>query len=200
MDHSAPSEEKKIIILKAVRRLFAQKGYTGTTITLVAQEAGVSRGLLHYYFKNKEDMLARVIQDVLEFSIKLANGVFSLARSSEDIAEIFASGLRKLLEKDPDFYPVFFQGVIVARQSQVVNKKILSLFAEFRHSLESGFKDAAERGIISPSIPPFGLSAAITGLIDGVGLQMVAEPELLYNEEIWTAVKESILTLLNGGA
>lgn len=198
MDSSTPSEEKKTIILKAVRKLFAQKGYAGTTISLVAEQAGVSRGLLHYYFKNKEDMLARVIQDTIEFSIKLANGAFTRSRSSEDIAEIFSSGLRKLLEKDPDFYPTFFEGVIVARQSQVVNIKIITLFAEFRRSLEIGFKDAAERGIISPSIPLFGLSAAVTGLIDGTGLQMVAQPELLYNEEIWSSLKESILTLLNG--
>ncbi len=78
------------------------------------------------------------------------------------------------------------------------SSKVKDLFGGFRHSLETGFKNAIDRGIISPTISPFGLASAITGLIDGIGLQMVAEPDLIDNEEIWKAVKESVLTLLNG--
>ncbi len=198
MAKATPSEEKKEIILKAVRKLLAQKGYAGTTISLVAKEAGVSRGLLHYYFKNKEDMLARVIHDEMEFCIDGANSVFSVCNSSEELAEAFASGLRSILEDDPDFYPAFFEGWAIAHQSNVVNEKIKDLYGEFRHSTQTGLQGAVDRGIISPSISLYGLASAIIGLVDGIGLQMVADPELINNEEIWTAIKESILSLLNG--
>jgi len=73
MRQSKKSDEKSRRILAAVRSILAQKGYAGTTINLVAAEANVSRGLLHYYFKNKEEMLATVIKENMQirFSKKL---------------------------------------------------------------------------------------------------------------------------------
>lgn len=192
---NAPPGDKKDIILKAVRKLIAQKGYAGTTVSLVAQEAGVSRGLLHYYFKNKEDMLVKVIQDVVELSLYLAEATFKKCNSASELADVSILGLRRLVAHDPDFYPAFIQGVLVARQSRAVDEKIQNLFEGFRQSLEAGFKEAIKRGIISPSISPYGLAAALTGLIDGVGLQMVADPSLIDDEEIWESVRKSALAM-----
>ena len=103
------------------------------------------------------------------------------------------AGMRNYLKDDPDFYPVFFEGIIVARQSRVVNETVKDFFYGFRLALESGFQDAIDRGIISPSISSYGLASVINGLIDGMGLQMLLEPELLDDEEIWTALRQSIL-------
>ncbi|MDY6905058.1 MAG: TetR/AcrR family transcriptional regulator [Thermodesulfobacteriota bacterium] len=195
MPAKTPAGDKKEIILKAVRTLIAQKGYAGTTVSLVAQEAGVSRGLLHYYFKNKEDMLVKVIQDVVELSLYLAEATFKKCSTANELADATILGLRHLVAHDPDFYPAFIQGVLVARQSRAVDKEIQNLFEGFRQSLETGFAGAIKRGIISPSISPYGLAAAVTGLIDGVGLQMVADPSLIDDEEIWEGVRKSALAM-----
>lgn len=44
-------------ILDAAARLFGRQGYRGATMQSVAEEAGVSKGLLHYHFKSKEHLL-----------------------------------------------------------------------------------------------------------------------------------------------
>src|SRR3984893_14876808 len=48
------SEERRAAIIKAVRRVFAQKGFHGTTTRELAQAAGVSEALLFKHFPNKE--------------------------------------------------------------------------------------------------------------------------------------------------
>ena len=45
--------EKAARIVDAMRRSVAQRGVAGSTFDHVAKEAGVSRGLLHYYFGSK---------------------------------------------------------------------------------------------------------------------------------------------------
>src|SRR5438552_17438702 len=48
------SEERRAAIIKAVRRVFAEKGFDGTTTRELADAAGVSEGLLFKHFPNKE--------------------------------------------------------------------------------------------------------------------------------------------------
>jgi AcrR family transcriptional regulator len=52
------SEERRAAIVKAVRRVFADKGFHGTTTRALAEAAGVSEALLFKHFPNKEALYA----------------------------------------------------------------------------------------------------------------------------------------------
>ena len=54
--------EKQEKILNAALKLFAEEGYRTTSTSKVAQEAGVSEGLIFRHFKNKEGLLEAIIQ------------------------------------------------------------------------------------------------------------------------------------------
>lgn len=54
------------IIMRAALELFGHNGYHSTSISKIAQEAGVSKGLIYNYFKSKEDLLKRIILEALE--------------------------------------------------------------------------------------------------------------------------------------
>ena len=49
-------------IVEAMRASVAARGIAGSTFDHVAGEAGVSRGLLHYYFGTKEQLLIEVVR------------------------------------------------------------------------------------------------------------------------------------------
>ena len=141
-------------ILAAVSRVLARNGYMGTTINAVAKEAGVSRGLLHYYFSSKDEMLARVIKANMEISIAMIIDVFDQHHTPQGYAEGIVSLLRVVMETDPDFFHLFFEGFAVARQSTVVKDQLTSLYGQFRQALEKGLTLATEQGEISPALPP----------------------------------------------
>src|SRR5260370_1153389 len=52
------SEERREAIVKAVRKVLAEKGFHGTTTRELAEEAGVSEALLFKHFPNKESLYA----------------------------------------------------------------------------------------------------------------------------------------------
>ena len=54
--------EKAQRIIDAMRESVAKRGAAGSTFEQVAREAGVSRGLLHYYFGTKERLLVEVVR------------------------------------------------------------------------------------------------------------------------------------------
>ncbi|HLO48865.1 MAG TPA: TetR/AcrR family transcriptional regulator [Kamptonema sp.] len=63
-NQSPPSEtETRKRILQAAQRLFAHKGYEGTTTASLAQAAGVAEGTLFRHFPNKKSILIEVATD-----------------------------------------------------------------------------------------------------------------------------------------
>lgn len=56
-------EKKKRQILKAAVKVFARKGATDTKMQDIADEAGVAKGTLYLYFKNKNSILKNIFND-----------------------------------------------------------------------------------------------------------------------------------------
>src|SRR6059058_2885767 len=86
--------DKAARIVDAMRQSVARRGSAGSTFDHVAREAGVSRGLLHYYFGSKEQLLVEVVRHDSDF-ITVVFELFSLSRRNEDIAAEFAELLRR---------------------------------------------------------------------------------------------------------
>jgi len=58
------SENSKYKILKAARKVFAEKGYDGARVDEIAREAGINKAMLYYYFSSKENILREVIINI----------------------------------------------------------------------------------------------------------------------------------------
>lgn len=58
--------EREALILEAAGRLFAERGFVGTTTRAIALESGVNEALLFRHFKNKEDLYTALLRRKLE--------------------------------------------------------------------------------------------------------------------------------------
>lgn len=62
---SGEKEESKARILGAAIQLFAEKGYDATRVSEIADNAGVNKALIYYYFKSKEDILDFLVNSLM---------------------------------------------------------------------------------------------------------------------------------------
>lgn len=62
-------------ILAAARRVFAKRGFRGTTIADVAEDAGIALGTIYLYFKSKDDVFAALQE---QFSQLIADALASV--------------------------------------------------------------------------------------------------------------------------
>ncbi|GLI33426.1 TetR/AcrR family transcriptional regulator [Desulforhabdus amnigena] len=61
----AEEQEKKACILHAAAKIFADKGYAGTSVREIVEAAGVTKPTLYYYFKNKEDLYIKLVDETM---------------------------------------------------------------------------------------------------------------------------------------
>lgn len=62
-DHSGSTRER---ILTAAGELFAEHGFNATPTSRIAERAEVPKGLIHYYFRRKQDLLAALVERLPE--------------------------------------------------------------------------------------------------------------------------------------
>src|SRR5829696_5507141 len=94
--------EKAQRIVEAMRSSVARRGVAGSTFDHVAREAGVSRGLLHYYFGTKERLLAEVLRRDCEVRMASLDARMEGAATLDDVLERMLAELQELVSRDPD--------------------------------------------------------------------------------------------------
>lgn len=58
-----PARKKEQAILEAAEREFLDKGFAGARTTSIAKAAGVTHAMLHYYFRTKEQLFERILDE-----------------------------------------------------------------------------------------------------------------------------------------
>ena len=54
-------ETKKQQIMQAALKVFANRGFNGATINMIAKEAGIAKGLMYSYYESKEKLLGELL-------------------------------------------------------------------------------------------------------------------------------------------
>ena len=72
--------ENERLILAAAEKVFAEAGFGGATMQLIADMAGLPKANLHYYFATKEELYRKVVQQIFEIWLHAAEQAHSFFR------------------------------------------------------------------------------------------------------------------------
>ena len=161
-----------------MRASVAARGITGSTFDQVAREAGVSRGLLHYYFGTKERLLVEVVRRECERALRAARpGDGRGEQRRRGARRRWCAALRTILGEGPAAVVMFYEMLTLAQR----NQEIAAELAELRRTRFANGRCAASRGGpgCSSSAPtPTTWRAFLFALADGVTVRRLSEPEL----------------------
>jgi AcrR family transcriptional regulator len=98
---------KKESLMKIVVQVLSREGLSGVTMDTVAREAGVAKGTLYTYFRNKQDLVREAIEATILPMIEMLNEILS-----SDLApdrKLTSMTLNHLLyyEQHRDFFGIF---------------------------------------------------------------------------------------------
>ncbi len=108
------AEQNKIIrestqaaIVNSAMTLFAQNGYAHTTTRKIAQQAGISTGLMYHYFDSKENLLHAVFENCMAILSQAFAEVLDQHQPPERLAALIGE-MFTMLENDQDFWALFY--------------------------------------------------------------------------------------------
>src|SRR5262249_14924196 len=155
------SGEKAQRIVDAMRDSVARRGAAGSTFEHVAREAGVSRGLLHYYFGTKERLLVEVVRRDTELRVALLDERLAEAKSVDDVLHALVSSLTELIENEPGFFLLLFELFSAGRRNPGIQHEVGQLFERTRSHVAEVLRAKEAEGVLSLR---FGAEAVVSYL------------------------------------
>lgn len=143
-------QSKEQLILAAAEQEFLTKGYDGARTTSIAQAAGVTHAMLHYYFRTKEQLFERIVDE--KFAT-MSHSMFAIMGDpSLPIVERIKGGIAAHFDfiADNPLLPRFVINEIVSRPEryEVLYKRAGIIIETIYRDLQLEIDRAAERGEI----------------------------------------------------
>jgi AcrR family transcriptional regulator len=171
------SGEKAQRIVEAMRRSVARHGAAGSTFDQVSREAGVSRGLLHYYFGTKEQLLVEAVRRDCELRMEMLERQLAGARTAESFIDLMAENLQLTIREDPDFVTLLFELFTLARRNTEVAVEYADLIRRTRQQVAEMLATAQREGVLRLHAEPEVVAEILFSLGDGFALRMLTEPD-----------------------
>jgi AcrR family transcriptional regulator len=171
------SGEKAQRIVEAMRRSVAQRGTAGSTFDHVSREAGVSRGLLHYYFGTKEQLLVEAVRRDCDLRMEVLQRQLAKAQTADDFIDLMAQNLQETVHEDPDSVTLVFELFTLSRRNEDIAAEYAGLTRRMREQVGGLLAVAQQEGILHLHAEPEAIAEILFSLADGFALRMLAEPD-----------------------
>lgn len=183
------SGEKAQRIVEAMRHSVARRGAAGSTFDHVSREAGVSRGLLHYYFGTKEQLLVEAARRDCDQRIEALEQRLAGAQTADDFVALLAENLQETIHQDPDFVTLVFELFTLSRRNEEIAVEYARLVRLTRERLAGMLAGAQAEGVLQLHAEPEAVADILFSLGDGFALRMIAEPERDFTETIRAGIE-----------
>jgi len=159
------SESRREELIAAAVRAFARNGYHGCRISDIAEEAGVSHGLVYHYFSSKEEILETIFRDNWGV-VAVAIGEIAATSNGSAIDEVrkIVSLMLHSWRRDPEVVRVLVREIARSPQLQERIGDFQPGFDALTRVIERG----QQTGEIDPALDARVATFAVWGMIDEV--------------------------------
>jgi AcrR family transcriptional regulator len=152
-------------ILDAAARVFREVGYERATLEAIGQAVGLSKASLYYYVRSKEELLGRLLAEVIDAIAERAGQGLPLRASAEARLRRFLQAHVAVVCEDP-------KGALLGRHQDVVLGEAHSRFlreARRRHErrLEEILEQGVAEGVFRP-LPTRTVTYLVLGALNSV--------------------------------
>lgn len=177
MNDKTPPHERKEEILRAALAVAMERGLDGLTVRAVAEKAGMSHGLVHFYFDEKETLIVRLLDKLLEdVALRRATG------GDRSFRGLVSTEMERAV-RDRDRIGLFFDFWVLGLRRPEIRSRVRQELRRYR----DWFREAAERAESScapastqghgGSVRPEAAAAMAVALVQGATLQSIVDPE-----------------------
>jgi AcrR family transcriptional regulator len=163
-------------IVEAMRASVALRGAAGSTFDHVAQEAGVSRGLLHYYFGSKERLLVEVVRRDSEVRMHRLEEHLATADSIDAIVDVLVRQLEDFVAEETP-HAIIHELFSVSRHNVEVREELAELYRKTRGEVADVLRAKQAAGVVKLRGEADAVASILFALGDGLELQLVSDPE-----------------------
>jgi AcrR family transcriptional regulator len=161
-----------------MRDSVAEVGIAGSTFERVSRKAGVSRGLLHYYFGTKERLLVEVIHRDTDARIETLGAAMRAAGTVDELIIAMSETFERTLREQTGYVYMVSELYVAGRNSPELQRELGALYSRARAEFAEILKEKEREGIVQLRFEAEATLAYLFGAGDGLTVQRLTDPSL----------------------
>ena len=152
-------QDTKERVLASAQKLFAMNGFSGTSLAMIAQDCGISEGLILHHFQSKKNLYRMVLDDMAG---RYAKELAAIQQASHNPGEMLPSSLRSVFQfwKQDAVYERISLWAYLEKQTEFSDKEAV-ITAEMVHL----FSQMQQSGMIAGQVHPIVYLTTMIGSI-----------------------------------
>jgi AcrR family transcriptional regulator len=183
-------KQKKQLIMDTALELFAENGFHSTSISQIANKAGISKGLTYNYFKSKNDILVEIIDNGFNEMYNNLNINRDGILTKEEFIYFIKQNF-KIIQDNISHWKLFFalllQPKVATTFSIQYEEKAAPIFKLFYDFIEQQGSSNPEKDFI-----------AIAAMLEGAFLYVVAAPNYFPQQKLEESVIQACFKIIEG--
>lgn len=162
-DNEKIREQTFIRLLEGALKVFAKHGYHASSMSEIAKEAGVSKGLTYHYFSSKEDLLVSIAEQRLQQYLPLLRGLNEIVDAEERLDFLINFIFDELVDKTDElrFYNALY---LHADGVRAIGKAMKKFQAQFDQQFLAEEKLLKDLGFPNPKLEAIFLRSTLQGI------------------------------------
>ena len=166
-------------LLRAARDVFLERGFHGTSLEAVAEEAGFSKGAVYSRFESKADLFLALLYELNGERIETLRQYMSPARSAEDVETALKGWWADQMLANPSFQVAVTEYWSWAARDETVRQRISQEHEQMLASLAEVVDETVDRlGVVLPC-RSLDMVRVVGGLTRGLASERQLNPELV---------------------
>ncbi len=194
------SAERRTQILEAALKVFARKGFSGARTDDIAQEAGVSKGLLYWYFESKDAIIRALLGWLFEPDLKTLERLVAQHErpARERLLEMAREALESLPAIEP-LMPVAYEFYALAARPGPVREALQDYYRKYRDLLTELVAQGVRHGEWQVDDPQ-AMALAWLAQFEGLLWLWTLLPDEVNLKATWMTLAHRLLNLLTSPA
>ena len=163
-------------ILQAAFTVLSRQGYENTSIKEISEQAGVAQGLVHYYFKSKQQLVLAVLAEVCE---RMEVGS---AQGSEGAAAAYEK-FKAMLKDQRATHALYIQLLAVGLHDKEIGSGAFNFLSADRAHIEQIVHQVLAEREQDPS-PAKAIASVIEAAVLGIMIQNLIDPDFNSDEAV----------------
>ena len=178
-------QERKEALVASAFKLFANKGFTTTSVMDIARDAGVSKGLLYNYFTNKDELVKEIVVTGASRMISDMNLDVTQEMTRERFIQMIEQNI-EMLKQNTDYWKLYIAVITQPAVAELVKDEIFALLEPFFILVTKYYQD---KGIKNPMAYALLLGA----IFDGIGIDYMFSPDMYPLDDIKDLIIEKFV-------
>jgi AcrR family transcriptional regulator len=185
MPRPSVEDERREQILRATWAVISAEGFRSLRLSDVARQAGISAGMIHYYFESKEQLLRAAFERYFEHSVQRRKPITDSGKPPLQLLKLLVKSYLPIEDETIEGWRVWGELWVEGLQAPELQQLNEEFYGQWRRTIAGVIREGQERGTIRDGDATT-LANMLVAMLDGLAIQVILNSRSMTAERMRT--------------